>query len=140
MRKYKLDYDKSKEIYKSCKSHIKIKECYNNIFNVVTDYISNFRSNKWKVAYGYTEVMPLLYCRHCFIIDENKNVIDPTICTNANPNINREYITIKIFDDIDEYFTAIERENYMPALDYYLKENAKTTQNKANKKGYILID
>lgn len=87
-------YHKSKEIYESCKQNIAIKECYNNVFNVVTDYIGKFRNGEWQVAYGYVETMAGFYCRHCFIIDENNKVIDPTIHTNTDPNysIIAEYI------------------------------------------------
>ena len=76
MIKYQLDYDKSKKVYEDFKSEVKIKKCYNNIFNILTLNNATFREGKWKVAYGYTEVMPLVYCRHCFILDENDKVID----------------------------------------------------------------
>lgn len=138
MRKYQLDYEKSKEVYEKCKPHIHFKECYNNVFNVVTDYISTFRSSEWKVAYGFVEVMAKLYCRHCFIIDENGKAIDPTICTNTDPNTQREYLVMRTFDDIEEYFTAIEQENYFPALDKYLLANSIQAREWANKNGIIL--
>ena len=138
MRKHYLDYEKTKEVYEYSKPHIEFKQCYNNVFNVVTDYIATFRSGEWKVAYGYVEVMSLVYCRHCFIVDESGKVIDPTICTNTDPNTDRDYLVMKIFDDIDEYFTAIERENYYPALDRTLKENTAAAQKWANENGVIL--
>ena len=65
--------------------------------------------------------MPLLYCRHCFTLGENNNVVDPTICMNTNPNIDRLYIATQIYDDIDVYFSDIERDNYYPALYMGLK-------------------
>ena len=139
MKKYQLNYEKSKEVFEQCKPLIEFKQCYNNIFNVVTDYIATFRSGEWKVAYGYVEVMPLVYCRHCFILDKDK-AIDPTICTNTDPNINREYLVMKIFDDIDAYFYAIESENYFPALDLSLKEKGVQAQKWALENGYILVD
>ena len=138
MRKHYLDYEKTKEVYKQCKPHIEFKQCYNNVFNIVTDYIAAFRSGEWKVAYGYVEVMPLVYCRHCFIIDESGKVIDPTICTNTEPNINREDLVMKVYDDIDDYFSAIERENLYPALDKVLRENDAQAQKWANENGFIL--
>lgn len=140
MRKHKLDYEKTKEVYRQCKPHIEFKQCYNNVFNTVTEHIATFRSGEWKVAYGFVEVMPLVYCRHCFIIDENGAVIDPTICTNTDPNTSREYLVMKKFDDIDEYFDAIEQENYYPALDKALRENAAQAQIWANNKGYLLVN
>ena len=35
---------------------------------------------------------------------------------NTNPNIDRLYIATQIYDDIDVYFSDIERDNYYPAL------------------------
>lgn len=139
MRKCFLDYDKSKAVYENCKQYIEIKKCYNNVFQVVTDYISQFRNGELKVAYGYVETMAGVYCRHCFIIDENSKVIDPTIHTNTDPNFYRTYLITKAFDDVDEYLNAIENENYMPALDIYLANETKQAQKWATNNGYILI-
>lgn len=139
MKRYELDIEKSKEVFDCCKKHLQIKMCYNNIFEVVTDFNSKFRSGEFKVAYGYMSVMANLYCRHCFVIDNNGAVIDPTIFLQSNPNEQREYFAIKIFDDVDVYIDAIENENYMPALEKYLKEETKQAYEWANNKGYILI-
>lgn len=133
-----LDIEKSKAVFEYCKSRLAMKECYNNIFKVVTDYISKFRNDEWKVAYGYVTVFENVMCRHCFIIDEKGEVIDPTIFTTPHIDTDRQYITMKIFDDIDDYFNAIEQENYFPALDKTLRENAVQTQKWANENGYIL--
>lgn len=121
MRTYKLNFEQSKAVYERCKEYIKVNHCYNNIFEVVTEYMSNFRSGKWKIAYGYTEVMVLMYCRHCFILDENETVIDPTIFVQ-NDQSNRDYYVTATFEDVDEYLMAIENEGCMPALTKYLRE------------------
>lgn len=81
-----------------------MKECYNNIFNVVTDYIPKFRCSLWRVAYGYMKVFDNVYCRHCFVIDENNKVIDPTLYTTERQDIDsKEYFASYIFDDINAY-------------------------------------
>lgn len=78
----------------------------------------------WRVAYGYMKVFDNVYCRHCFVIDENNKVIDPTLYTTERQDIDgKEYFVSYIFDDIGGYFEAIENNDYMPALEYYLKEN-----------------
>lgn len=139
MRKHTLNIEQSKVVYGDCKQHLQMKHCYNNIFEVVTDYMSNFRSGKWKVAYGYFEVMACIYCRHCFVLDENGEVIDPTIFTKSNiPNSN-EYYVMTVFDDVDEYLSAIEDNNFMPALDKYLREQDREAQKWANENGIVLI-
>ena len=138
MLKCKLNLEQSKTVYEHCKRHIQIKHCYNNVFEVVTDYMSNFRSGKWKIAYGFTEIMAGLYCRHCFILDENGNVIDPTLYAQSEQR-NKAYYVMTVFDDVDEYLTAIESENYMPALERYLRVQDKQAQQWAKENGIIFV-
>lgn len=138
MRRYEFDIDKSKEVYEYFKDEIKIKECYNNIFNVFTLSPKTFREGKWKVAYGYVEVMAGLFCRHCFIIDENDKVIDPTNFAQENPPLDRTYYVMAVFDDADEYLSAIEQNDLFPALDKYLREKDKQAHLWARENGVIL--
>lgn len=138
MLKYALDKEKSKEIYDYFKDRITVKECYNNVFNVVSASPKTFRSGKWKAAYVYMTVFENLLCRHCFIIGENGKVIDPTIFAASHIREDRQYFTMKVFDDIETFFEAIEQDNYYPALDRYLKDDSKAAQKWAAENGYIL--
>lgn len=139
MDRYELNIEQSKRVYEECKPYIELKMCYNNVFHCVTDFISKFRSGKWKVAYGYVETMAGVLVRHCFIIDEHDKVIDPTVCTITDPDYNKAYLLLKAFDDVDEYLTAIEQDKFMPALENYLKDDTKEAYKWAENKGYILI-
>lgn len=139
MKKHKLDAELSKEVYEYFKEHIQVKSCYNNIFNILTLSNKTFCEGKWKVAYGYTEVMPLVYCRHCFILDEYGTVIDPTIYTQSEPPLQREYYVMYVFDDADEYLNAIESDNLMPALNRFLGEQDKQAQMWAIKNNMIFV-
>lgn len=139
MRKAKLDIDKSKEVYEYFKDCIKVKECYNNVFNVFDLSNKTFREGKWKIAYGYVEVMAGLYCRHCFILDENDNVIDPTLYTQTELPLSREYYVMAVFDDVDEYLNAIESNDLMPALDKYFREQDRHAQQWARENGIIFV-
>ena len=116
MKKHIIDIEKSREVYNSYSDNIKVKECYNNVYHVFEMNIDKFRDGKWKIAYGYAEVMAGLYCRHCFILDENGAVIDPTIFAQEEPRAESEYFVTAVFDDVDEYLDAIENNDYMPAL------------------------
>ena len=138
MLKHALDLEQSKVVFEHCEKHLKQKHCYNNVFEVTTDYTSNFRAGKWRVAYGYTEVMTGLYCRHCFILNEGGEVIDPTIFCQTEQR-DRAYYTMFVFEDYDEYLTAIEGENYMPALDKYLREQDRQAQKWAKENGIIFV-
>ena len=139
MRKCQLDIDKSREVYEYFKDNIKVKECYNNVYNVFELSPKTFREGKWKVAYGYTEVMAGLYCRHCFILDGSGNVIDPTVFAQSEPDLGREYFVMAVFDDMDEYLTAIWENDCMPALDKYFREQDKQAQQWAINNGIIFV-
>ena len=139
MKKHKLNVELSREVYGYFKDCIKVKECYNNVFNVFDLSIRTFRDGKWKVAYGYVEVMAGLYCRHCFILDEHGTVIDPTIFTQSEPPLDREYYTMYVFDDVDEYLNAIEGDDLMPALDKYLRERDREAQLWAKEQGIVFV-
>lgn len=139
MLKCRLDVDMSREVYEYYKDNIKVKECYNNVYHVFEFNIEKFRNGKWKVAYGYMEVMAGLYCRHCFILDENGNVIDPTVFTSSEPQLQREYYVMAVFDDVDEYLTAIENNDYMPALNKHLLARDIKAQMWARNNGVIFV-
>lgn len=139
MLNYSLDIEKSKEVYEYFKDNLKIKACYNNVFNIFTLCPKTFREGKWKIAYGYVSVLANLYCRHCFIVDNEGKVIDPTIYTSSEPNTQREYYVMATFNNTDEYLNAIENDNYMPALENYLRDKDKQAYEWANEKGYIFV-
>lgn len=139
MRKHTLNVELSREVYEHFKDCIKVKECYNNVFNVFDLSNRTFREGKWKVAYGYVEVMAELYCRHCFILDEHGTVIDPTIYTQTEPPLQREYYVMCVFDDVDEYLTAIEKDDLMPALDKYFRERDRQAQMWARENNMIFV-
>ena len=138
MLKCKLDLEQSKTVYDKCKQHIQVKQCYNNVFGVVMEYISTFRSGKWKVAYGYAEVMAGVYCRHCFILDESGKVIDPTIYAQREQR-NRSYYVMTVFDDVDVYMAAVEDADFMPSLDKYLRERDRVAQQWAYENSIVFI-
>lgn len=139
MRKAKLDVEKSREVYEYFKDYIKVKECYNNVFNVFDLSNKTFREGKWKIAYGYTEVMAGLYCRHCFILDENDRVIDPTLSAQTDPPLTRDYYVMAVFTNMDDYLCAIEDNDLFPALDKPLREQDKQAQQWARDNGLIFI-
>ncbi len=141
MKKHTLNVELSREVFEQFKDCIEPKMCYNNVFEVVTDYIEKFRSdnNKWKVCYGFVEVMFGLYCRHCFILDESGTVVDPTLFVQSKPPLEREYYVMYVFEDVDEYLTAIEKDDLLPALDKYLREQDRRAQGWARENGVIFV-
>ena len=131
-----FNYEKSLEVYNTCKEDLEIKHCYNNTFHVVQHYYRNFTMGKWKVVYGYVQIWGTqnLYCRHAFVIDEDDTVIDATLFTKSDKYpfnyenedgdlpVDRQYISMKIFDDLRDYVTAISDNDGYPDLCFPLRE------------------
>lgn len=141
MKYYKLNKEKSLEVYNKNNLLLEQKQCYTNTFMIVTEYREKFKLGLWKVAYGYMKITKdiNLYCRHAFILDENNDVIDVTLamlCDNKlsdtsqnideESNIEDKYIVMKVFDKVEEYLSALEENDRFVALETYLrKEDAK---------------
>lgn len=137
MKKYTLNYELSKTIYEKCRHLITPKECYNNIFHILTQYPIKFQSGEWKIAYGYVSSVQNIYCRHCFILSDDK-VIDPTLCVRENDK-NNTYFAFKIFDNVNEYFSALDDEGNFPALMLNLQKEDKKAQQWAQENNIICI-
>lgn len=141
MKYYKLNKEKSLEVYNKNNLLLEQKQCYTNTFMIVTEYSEKFKFGLWKVAYGYMKIAKNmnLYCRHAFVLDENNDVIDVTLallCDNKlsdtsqnideESNIEDKYIVMKVFDKVEEYISALEENDRYVALETYLrKEDAK---------------
>lgn len=138
MRELNLDVNKSKEVYDTCKDRIKPKECYNNSFNVLDYDPKPFRDGTWRIAFGYVHVFENVYCRHCFIVD-NEKVIDPTTFAHKEPPTQRTYYVMYVFDDVDDYLSAVFAEDCMPALDLYFKDKDKAAQEWAKEHSLIFV-
>lgn len=124
-----LDRGNSEAVYKKLKKIIEPKLCYNNVFLVISHYQEKFFTGRWKVAYGYVSSVQPVYCRHCFIIGEDGNVIDPTIFASGNQTEERKYYVTKVFEKLEEYLSAVESEDNMPALERHLrKEDARAAE------------
>ena len=120
MRTHKLNLETSKSVYESCKDKIALKQCYFNVFCVTDNYTENFKSGKWKVAYGFLHCFDDLYVRHCYILDEHDRVIDPTLMIrNSIPE--KDYITFFIAE-YNEYIDMILENHCFPDLVMALKK------------------
>ena len=140
MEKYNLNAEASKYVYNKDKNAYQMKECYINVFRAVCNHMENVKSGKWKIAYGYISSIHNLLARHCFILDENNTVVDPTIyTTNFEDREDSDYYVMYIFDDVEKCIDAIESENGYPALDKYLMEYTKQATKWSIENGFLLI-
>lgn len=123
MRMHRLDLETSRKVYQKLRKRIEPKLCYNNVFNMVSAYQGEFMDGRWKVSYGYVRTLPNVYCRHCFVLDtESELIIDPTVLSTGNPTEERDYYIMRAFDSLGDYISAIDKEHNLPALEHYLKD------------------
>lgn len=139
MEQYFLDTEQSCAVYKKYKKIIKPKECYTNIFSVLSQEFSKFESGEWRVAYGFVSSIDCIYCRHCFILDKNDRVIDPTMYASERDTTNRIYYVMKVFDKLKDYISALDAEDGYPALGRYLKRAETKAQEWGNQNGCLFI-
>ncbi|QNR65285.1 hypothetical protein IAQ67_15375 [Paenibacillus peoriae] len=121
IQKHILNVVDSLQLFEECQDIIKVNECYTNVFYIFLRKRNFFRSDGWKVAYGYYRIFPdlLLMARHCFLVNNQREAIDPTLFINGRRNeqeIDKEYVSFKIFDSNEEYLSMIADDNGFPDL------------------------
>lgn len=139
MEQYFLDTEQSCAVYNKYKKIIKPKECYTNIFSVLSQEFSKFESGEWRVAYGFVSSIDCIYCRHCFILDKNDRVVDPTMYASERDTTNRIYYVMKVFDKLKDYISALDAEDGYPALGRYLRRAETKAQEWGNQNGCLFI-
>lgn len=139
MEQHFLNTELSETVYKKYKRHIKAKECYTNTFFVLSKEFSKFKSGEWRVAYGFVSSIDCVYCRHCFILERDGRVIDPTMFASDRDTSNRTYFVMKVLEKVEDYISAIDAENGYPALGRYLLRTEKKVQEWGHENGYLFI-
>ncbi|WP_168898374.1 hypothetical protein [Bacillus sp. ISTL8] len=136
----KINYEESVRVHKENLRRIEKKMCYNNVFNVVSYVDDKFHSGEWRVAYGYWTAIDGIMARHCYIVDKDNRVIDPTAPFSTTKDIrNVDYLTFKIFEDADEYLELLWEHDREPALYKAFLEEEKKAHEHAMKNNLILI-
>lgn len=139
MEKYVLNMDESRKLYERGKSRYVVNQCYKNIFHVVCGNLGLFQTGSWKVAYGYVSSVRNLLIRHCFIITDSGEVIDPTIFTHSlSDDRSDAYYIMKVFSEVEEYISAVLGEGGYPALTSTLRPYEKKAWSWAAENGFIL--
>ena len=122
-----FDLEQSKEVFNTCKSFLKKQECYTNTFYVMSHYISNFEERGWRIAYGYFMTMDQLFIRHCYIIDREGKVIDPTYILTRRDDTEESpiYWTFSLFE-MDDYLSLVERYDNSPDFIEHYQDTHRT--------------
>ncbi|MGH0831192.1 hypothetical protein ACQVTX_23240 [Bacillus pretiosus] len=145
IQEHKFNAELSMEVYEACKDSIEMKGCYNNVFNVLRDwdYCGKFYSNEWKIAYGYVSIHEVegLMARHAFILDENNNVIDPTIVTTSSfdKDYKYDYVSFKVFNQLGDYTKALGNNDGMPALFNVFRKEEMEANQWGMKRGIMMV-
>lgn len=147
MERRSLNVKQSKEVYKQNRDRVMVKQCYENIYKIVTAHPAPFKDGRWRVAYGYMDSgCPGLLLRHCFILDKYGRVIDPTMVAVRNklkaefgdykdhwPN----YYVMYSFSDISEYVDVILGEKKY-SFDKFLRSHDEVARKWAGENGFAL--
>lgn len=144
IRKHKLNIELSKEVHEDIKEFLAVKECYVNVFYVMANFEDKFRDGEWKVAYGYMRVLPddNMMVRHCFVVNEKGEAIDPTLFTHGyfKETTDKEHTSFIIFDDVEEYIQMVLGNDDMPDLLIPLMETEREVAGKwAKEEGLVLL-
>jgi hypothetical protein len=128
---HKLNIEVSREVNENCGAEIRKKECYDNIWKVINfGFGRNFIIGGWKIAYGYVSSINGLMARHCFIVDEEGNAIDPTLIQSEyfdeeNPNVYISFATLTF----EKYLDLIEKHGMNPSLfNVFLEEESEAKE------------
>ena len=120
-----LNINKSKECVNK-NSYIEKNNCYMNVYQLTLSYLrKNIMNNNIKIAYGYIGRYigdNYTYFRHCFFVDKNNKVIDPTLYKTSY-NEEKEivkYVIVKNFD-FQEYIDILSSNKGNLDLQDYLK-------------------
>lgn len=135
MKTHKLNVKLSEKVFNSCKKHIALKDCYANIWRVTAPNMQKFNNGEWKVTYGYMPSVCGLYVRHCFIVNQDGEAIDPTavlIQKELQSELPKEtYISFAVLD-FDEYLTLVSENDFILDLVFPLREKENELKRETN--------
>lgn len=117
VKEHKLNVELSKQVYEQHKEYIKMKQCYNNIYNVYERSIHTFSKMGWKIAYGFVTAHENLMARHCFIVTKENEVIDPTFVSLSHFDESEEYLYLS-YELLEprEYLSKLEKNDCDPSM------------------------
>jgi hypothetical protein len=139
IQEHELNIELSRQVYENLNDLIEPKRCYDNVWFVTTYGNRNeFRTGEWKIAYGFVKAIDRLLVRHCFIVNDNGEVIDPTIVSTGSfkEDDDHYYISYALLN-LKEYHKLIEKDRN-PTLFTTLRDKEKLAREWGNDKDIIL--
>lgn len=132
-----LNKNKSKECLKNNSSYIEVNNCYMNVYQLALEYFrKSVKKETLKIAYGYIGrhmEEHYIFFRHCFFIDIDGNVIDPTLYKTSY-NDEKEIVKYVVFKqfNFDDYLDVLNKNNGKVDLQDELKNIELEFVNKTN--------
>ena len=143
MKEYKFDYEQSKQLYEQHKDRLEVQHCYHNVWHIVTstEHNNKFKTGEWKVAYGVMPSFRNMMVRHCFIVDDNGNAIDPTLFCIPDISImpDMKYIANIVYKTWEDYFNAVVDNENKPDLCRLLRKRDIEFNEELMKNGMVMI-
>ncbi|MED3955563.1 hypothetical protein P4603_26185 [Priestia aryabhattai] len=117
IHEHELNHKLSKEIYEEFREFIQEQQCYNNVYYVLSKCIHKFKEQGWKIGYGYFSDVNEHYFRHCYFVNEEEMVIDPTymlfnFSVSTKPPV---YWTFSLLNVV-EYLSLVGNNDNRPEL------------------------
>lgn len=111
MKPYRVDLERSCQLYNQNKALIKKNESFQSVFNVTT---AIHLPPSWKIAYGYVRrPASKMLIQHCFILDTAENkVIDFTLCSSK-----RVYYVVAAMS-FQKYIHRVDKTQHVDLYNY----------------------
>jgi len=124
IKNFKLNVDKTYELYLKSKDLIEKGKCYNNCINILAKILlEDYQKGKYQIGYCYTGGKDHYLVRHCVILNKKNEIIDVTALSKYKVEelrgLSKLYnIQYYIFAELDsqQLYFALEKANYVPAL------------------------
>lgn len=149
MRKLEFNLLASEALYRKHPYVIAPKQCYQNVMKLSLCYPEKLVSGEWRVCYGYMDGgTEGLLIQHCFILDKDGRVLDPTIFAARKAvrehwgidgsGLPKFYYEMHTYGEYGDYLRALTLEQKY-ALEKTLREKEELAAEWAAKEGFLLM-
>lgn len=128
MDKRSLDVKTSRILFRENRDIVKVKQCYENVYRLMSRFPRHFSDGTYRVAYGYIDSgIPQILIRHAFLVDKNGRIVDPTIVASHEKRKEMgldtkeswpQYYIMHLFPDIYSYTEALLRDERYALIDF----------------------
>lgn len=135
MKEYKIDIEKSEKLLNDNRQLIVQKECYDNIYRLV----SNLRvsEKEVRVVFGAVYLFKGMYAKHCFLMVGDK-VVDPTLMLRGEENCKKSHYIVAKKLTMEQYTELLCKCGYTD-LGMYMRKYWDKVRNQLGSVGKTLV-